>query len=500
MRRASLPAIAFALLAARLAAADSRPNFLVIVTDDQRADTFNTRFPPDPDPFMPAMDTLFRDGVRFERGYVTTPLCAPSRASIFTGKYAHAHGVETNKIALSSTNFPTSAKLAPQLQTAGYYTALVGKYMNQWSGPVPNGNFHPPGYDFWTAIPGGGVSDYYDYDAYISGDGLGARGVHEGPNGKYITYFFRDQAKTFLQQAATRDQPFLLFFTPNAPHAPAMPAPEDADLFTAARPPVLDANRPPSFNEPAADKPAWVRDKAPLTPAEIATNVDAFRLNQLRCLAAVDRSVQELIDLLASLHQPVTGGTLLSNTVVFFIGDNGYYWGEHKLTGKNHVYEEAVRVPFAVRDFRQPGPGRVDSFHLVANIDIAPTVYQMAGVTNPPAGMNGRSLVPLLANPSIGWRLDLEIESWPPPDGIDADWDGIVAHKVDGCGTPQPKYVTYAETETVVNASTQQTIVEPEFYDLELDAFEMVNAARSTDPNVQKTVQAYSKQFHTGPH
>src|SRR5262249_54961736 len=145
----------------------------------------------------------------------------------------------------------------------------------------------------------------------------------------------RDYALEFLNQAPP-NQPFLLYFAPNAPHHPAEPAPGDEALY--AR---LPRHRPPSFNEPdASGKPTWLQNKPPLNSRQIAVS-DDFRLRQFRCLKPVDEAIAEILTLLKRQGK-------LDDTLIFFMGDNGFFWGEHRLTGKNRVYEEAQQVPFAL--------------------------------------------------------------------------------------------------------------------------------------------------------
>jgi arylsulfatase A-like enzyme len=455
-------ALTIALAAGPAAAQAPRPNFVVVVTDDQRADTLNATF-------MPRLEGLLHGGVRFERGYVTTPLCAPSRASILTGRYAHSHGVEDNQVELGPA-FQNSPKFPRLMHDSGFYrTALVGKYLNQWPGGC-----RPAAWDYWVAIPGGGVASYTSYDIYKNNqNNCGAT-----TKTQYITNYLRDEAVAFLGTVPA-DSSFLLVFTPVAPHGPATPAAQDRDLYVdppldPATNPPLPPYRPASFNEAdVSDKPPWLANRPRLTAAEIA-GIDTFGLHQLQTLAAVDRAVQAIADEITRLGR-------LSNTVFLFIGDNGYFWGEHRLEAKNRVYEEAVRVPFAVRDMRRAPNDRVDRRHLVANIDLAPTILELAGLPIPPE-MEGRSLAPLLAAPNPGWRIDLQLEGSPQP-----PFDGLIANKVEGCSVREA-FVKYVESSR------------DEFYDLETDPAELSNVAQSTDPATAALVERYRSRLHQLPH
>ncbi|MDZ7290452.1 MAG: sulfatase-like hydrolase/transferase [candidate division KSB1 bacterium] len=346
-----------------------RPNFLIIISDDQRHDTME---------FMPrTKGRLIDQGVLFTHGYVTTPLCCPSRASILTGMYAHNHGVRVNEDPLRFKTF------VDHLHENGYYTGLVGKYLNSWDGSPR------PEFDFWASHAGGSVS-YTDPRLNINGTWRKQSG--------YVTHIFRDQALEFLSHSAQQTKPFALVFAPNAPHQPATPAPGDETLY-----PDLPPNRPPNFNEEdVADKPLWLQTLfSPLTPVRIET-IEALRGNQIRSLNALDQAVDTLLTLLNQQGR-------LNTTMVIYISDNGYFWGEHRLTEKLRVYESASRVPFML--YHPPlVRGPVVEERLVANIDLAPTIYELAGLPIPPE-VDGRSLVPLLQGKNV-WRNELLIEGW----------------------------------------------------------------------------------------
>jgi len=190
---------------------------------------------------------------------------------------------------------------------------------------------------------------------------------------------------------------------PNAPHAQFHDAPGYEDYYY-----DLPPHRPPSFNEEdVSDKPAWLQALPLMNNNQIA-QVETRRRQQLQMIRPVDDAIQDIFSLLIDQGR-------LDNTFVFFMGDNGYFWGEHRIPmEKNRVYEEAQRVPFAVR-FPPLAPveePRVEH-RLVANIDIAPTIYQVAGMPIP-AHVDGRSLIPLLRG-SSRWRSALLFEGRPNP-------------------------------------------------------------------------------------
>jgi arylsulfatase A-like enzyme len=221
----------------------------------------------------------------------------------------------------------------------------------------------------------------------------------------------RDHALTFLDQAAEKKQPFFLFVSFITPHAPSTPANQDKDLY-----PTLPA-KSPNFNEDdVSDKPGYLRGTPRLTADEIVA-IDEKRRAQFQSLMSIDRTVDSVLDRLA------THG-MLEDTVVFFLTDNGYMNGAHRLEGKRFAYEESIRTDFAVRWGRVAPEGRTES-RFAANIDIAPTIYEAAGLETP-ADVDGLSLVPLLRNePPPSWRTDLFFEAVHRPGDPTVDWKAV---------------------------------------------------------------------------
>jgi arylsulfatase A-like enzyme len=397
---------------------DTRPNFLIIITDDQRYDTME---------YMPnTQQLIFDQGVTFSKGYITTPFCCPSRASILTGMYAHNHWVHVNEDPLE---FRT---IVEDIHRNGYYTGLVGKYLNSWKGDMR------PEYDFWVSFWGGTMKNYYDPDLNVNG----TWSKHTG----YATYLFRDYGVQFLEEASQQSKPFFLIYAPNAPHAPFTPAEEDAGLYM-----DLPPYRPVSFNEEdVSDKPESISNMAPLTDDDI-TSIDNTRRRQILTLVALDRTMPDLINKLSEMGE-------LDNTVIIYISDNGKHWGEHRLDSKSTAYEESVKVPFAIRYPALIPTPYVDD-RIVSNIDIAPTIYELSD-TRLPDSVDGRSLVPLFGG-ETEWRDHILLEAWPDRGA----WSAI--HTGD---------FIYIETQDDLS----------EFYDLKLDPFEMDNAIN--DPRYQEMI------------
>lgn len=396
--------------------ADPRPNFVIIVTDDQRYDTVGE--------YMPKTQAeIFDKGLTFSNAFITTSICCPSRASIFTGKYASNHGVRKNLIPLKGET------VLSNLHSAGYATALIGKYLNSWpGGPKPE-------VDYWVSFSYGS-SRYQNPELNVNGKWKVEKG--------YITYILKDHAVEFLGQAVNSGKPFLLFFTPNAPHYAASPDKVDEHMYAHLAP-----HRPPSFARlDIHGKPKWLQKRQPADRKWVRL-VDGFRLRQLETLKSLDNAIESILTELARLG-------VSDNTVVMFISDNGFMWGEHRLMGKNYAYEESIRVPFAMRcPSIIPSPAVENG--IVANIDIAPTIYDLAGFPTP-GGVDGRSLVPLMREQRDGWRDEIKLEGWP-------NWRSSYV----GVRTHDFKYiVTKGEKKG-------------ELYDLRIDPYELYNRVRDKD-------------------
>jgi N-acetylglucosamine-6-sulfatase len=361
------------------AGAAQKPNVLLIVTDDQRAETLTRNVMPN------TMSEIASQGVRFKRGFVTNPLCCPSRASILTGTYNHTNGVWGNKLPDGFGAFDDTSTIATWLHDAGYQTGLFGKYLNGY-GTAPT--YVPPGWTEWHAFTHPGYYDFSMNDNTTLTTYTAAQGI-------YASDLIAQDTADFIQVNA--GAPWFAYVTPYLPHGPTIPRIGDEHLFDS-----LPPWRPPSFNEAdVSDKSLWVRSRSLLSSAVIAAHDQRIR-DQHSTLFDWDQDVNSIMSALRSSGQ-------LANTLVIFLSDNGYTWGEHRLFGKNNPYESSTRVPFAVRaDFLGVTP-RVDRSNMVLNIDVAPTIAEVAGVT-PPTPVDGKSLVPALRDPSPPVRRQFLIE------------------------------------------------------------------------------------------
>jgi N-acetylglucosamine-6-sulfatase len=407
------------LLAARPWSNVRRPNVVLIVTDDQRWDTLAA---------MPAVRRLLvNGGVTFENAFTTTPSCCPSRVGLLTGEYSHHTGVldgSAGNAPGGAPAFEDGSSIATWLHDAGYRTGLFGKYLNDYA-ELPRG-YIPPGWDEWVAIAQGHPQiRYYDYELNENG-----RIVPYGDSpSDYSTTVLGEHAASFIRG----DQPFFLYFAPIAPHPPSLPAPQDAGAHL-----DLTWNVPPSFAEhDMSDKPGGGAGALDVREAR------GVRQDMLRSLLAVDRAVE-------TIAETIEDAGLSNDTYFVFTSDNGYLWGEHRLLGKVWPYEESIRVPLVIRPPGQHVSRTVDAFAL--NIDIAPTIADLAGV-DPPLPQDGKSLVPLLDRDPGAWRDRFVVEFLGYAPGVPA-YSGIRTHRY--------LYVEYENGRR-------------ELYDLRADPFELRN-------------------------
>jgi arylsulfatase A-like enzyme len=427
---ATLPAVTSGPPAAGQTA--GAPNVLIILTDDQRAmDTME---------HMPKTVQWFgQGGTTFTEGFVTTPLCCPSRAAIMTGRVNHNNNVRTNG---NQELLDHNSTIQRYLDQAGFRTGLAGKFLNLW--PVAN---NPPNFDRWALLKPE-TTGYFNSQFNVDGT------TQTVPT--YSTDYIRDYALDLLETWETNndDQPWFLHVSPYAPHDPADPAPRHA----AATFPTWPGN-PAVFETDRRDKPPSVRN-AQRTYEEALVD----RERQLRTLLAVDEMVDAILQRLQANGE--------QNTLAFFLSDNGFFWAEHGLRGKNRPYTEAIKVPFFMRWPGRVGAGAVHGSP-VANIDLAPTVLEAAGIT--PAAqypLDGRSL--LAGRP----RKKMLAESWPP------DARGPWA----STRTPTYQYMEYYNRDT-------GAVQFREYYDLATDPWQLTNLYGDRTPRNDPWAPALAREL-----
>jgi arylsulfatase A-like enzyme len=385
-----------AAAAARYNNVDRRLNVVVILSDDERADGTAV---------MKNVQTLLADhGTTFTDMHVTTSMCGPSRASILTGQYAHHTGVTDN---FGQHSYPAfnageeSNDLGVWMHKAGYETGLVGKYVNAYTDPFVH-HAIPPGWDDWQVMDSIPMEAYYNYT-------INDNGVLEHYGNRpsdYSTSVLTHKAVQFIQGAR---HPFFLYFAPVAPHLPAIPAKRDRGKL-ANTPPLHD----PAFNQRNISKEPWRFWHQGLLNAGAQAYINNVRIRQEESLLSLDRGVRSVVQALRARHE-------LNRTVILYTSDNGFLWGEHRLGGKVWPFEESTHVPLIVRTPWTTVPQRNNQ--PVLNIDLAPTISELAGVT-PGLPQDGHSFVPFLHNETVPWRhawleeylgKDLLREGGPPP-------------------------------------------------------------------------------------
>jgi arylsulfatase A-like enzyme len=387
-------------------------NFVVILSDDQRWDTLDV---------MPEVEALARQGFRFENAFIDAPICGPSRASFLSGgRRARETGVLANGLPNGGAErFNHAVSLGTYFQAAGYRTAHIGKYLNQYAFLLPE---VPPGWDYWVEREWQWTGGPAPREAIRAGYLEDPRLLH-----------YRDHALRFLDEYGDGDEPFFLVLSVNEPHSPATPLPGDAHLFEDFR------YRDRAYGEAdLTDKPALIQDLASCCQRHSPSPEvdDEFFRNQLRTLVGLDRVVGEILDKLAELGKR-------DRTVIAYISDNGYIWGEHGHFSKGYPYEESLRVPLVLV---VPGTSpRVDRHLVVANLDLPATLFDLAGIE---ADTDGESLRPLLAGDDPRWRTEFPIEF------------SILPYVWAGLRTERWKYVEWGEGDV-------------ELYDLWSDPYEL---------------------------
>ena len=432
LRSVTALALVTALLGPAIASADDshtraksarpradRPNVLIIVTDDQRPDMMQ---------FMPSTNSLFRrKGVRFSRAFATTPLCCPFRASLMTGQYAHNSGIRRQADVMKLRHQHTMQRY---LQDAGYTTALFGKYLNNW--PIES----PPPYFSHFAMGTG----YRDRQFNVEGS------LKTIP--KYVPSYLGRRATRLLDELEQDDdRPWFMMLTPSTPHLPSTPP----DRYEDVRLPRWEGN-PATSEEDLTDKPPM------LYPNNSWVGVEAKPRRALydkfaRSLLGADDVVAKVMETLRRLDEN-------SDTLAFFMSDNGYLMGEHGLKLKRLGYPNSMEVPLYMR-----GPKRfvdgVDRDKLAANIDVLPTVLAATNL-KPVEGhvLDGRPLQ------GGSRRSRLLIEHFADDRRAVPTWASLV--------TEQEQYTEYY-------AVDEHTITFREYYDIVTDPWRLTNTLGDDD-------------------
>jgi N-acetylglucosamine-6-sulfatase len=361
-----------------------RPNIVFILSDDEDVKIHA---------YMPKTKALLENqGAAFDNFFVTYSFCCPSRATILRGQYPHNTQIEG--IQLPTGGFKKfhalgleNSTIATWLHAAGYHTAFYGKYLNQYE---PRSDGVQPGWDEWYA----GGDNWSNYNYILNENGAIVRYGDRAED--YLTDVIARKAVRTIHAAVAAGQPFFLYLSTYTPHAPATCARRHDGLFLDTPLP-----RPTSFDEPdVTDKPSIIRNLPRLSSPQIKAMEEHYRA-RLRSLQAIDDMVETVVETLAQTGQ-------LDSTYIIYTSDNGFHMGEHRMiAGKTTAYEEDIRVPAIVRGPGVPAGERIGA--MVLNNDFGPTFAEIAGVA-PPSFVDGRSFLPLFANPNRPWRQSFLIQ------------------------------------------------------------------------------------------
>ena len=479
-----------------------RPNIIYIMSDDHAYQAISAYGGPLKDlAATPNIDRIAREGIRFDRCLVTNSISGPCRAVILTGKYSHLNGFVRNE---GQKPFDGSQQTFPKLlQKAGYTTAMIGKW---------HLGSDPTGFDHWEILPGQG--SYYNPDFITTG----GRHVEKG----YVTELITEKCISWLKEAKDTGKPFMLMMHHKAPHREWQPGPHELTLYknvtfpepatlfddysnrgTAEKTQDMTISRTMRIEEDlklykdkskmkttgltrmdSLQKAEWNSVYDPIIRQFYASGLTGKELvsykyqrylqDYLACIAAVDKSVGEVLDFLKE-------NGLDKNTIVIYASDQGFYLGEHGWFDKRWMFEESYRTPLLMQ---WPGviePGRVNA-DMVSNIDLPETFLEMAGV-DVPSDMQGRSMVPILRGKTPSdWRKEhyYHYYEYPGPHMVKRHY---------GMSNERYKLMHY-----------YYDIDEWELYDRKTDPLEMKNvyndpAYASVRKNLHKRLAKLMKQF-----
>jgi arylsulfatase A-like enzyme len=441
-------------------------NVIFILSDDHRFDFmgFTGKVP-----WLktPNMDRLAKNGIYCENSFVTTSLCSPSRASILTGLYAHTHTVVDNT-APEPENFITFPQY---IQQAGFETAFFGKWHIGEDKDDPR-----PGFDHWESFKGQGK--YYKPTLNINGERVTYN------ESTYVSDLLTDHAVEWMKNRKS-DDPFFLYLSHKAVHAEFKPAERHRSIYSDKEieyPPSYNMTKPenlkikgknyktanqhnPEYDYGKGRIPDWVKEQRySWHGVDYMYNGDmdfkTFYHNYCETLSGVDESIGKIMDYLAETGQ-------LESTMIIYMGDNGFSFGEHGLIDKRHFYEESAKVPLLIYCPELLEGGRVEK-KMIQNIDIAPTILECFGIERPDH-MHGMSFLPLLQCKNIQWRDKIFYEYY---------WEEYFPQTPTtfGIRTDRYKYIRYYGTWDT-----------NEFYDLANDPHEMNNLIN--DPEYQEIIK-----------
>ncbi len=437
----------------QLLANQEKMNVIFILTDDHRNDFmgFTGKIP-----WLktPAMDKMAKDGANFKNTFVTTSLCSPSRASILTGQYSHVHTIIDNV----APEPPNLVYFPQYLKQAGYQTSFFGKWHMGNDDDSPR-----PGFDHWESFKGQGV--YYNPSLNINGKNVLYK------DSTYITDLLTEHAIGWLKNR-NKEKPFFMYLSHKAVHAPVEPAKRHKGIYANqkyALPPTYFQTQNNDYKD--LKWPEWVKQQRYSwhgVDYPYHSHQDIREIVQAYCetLKAVDESIESVLKYLQE-------NGLEQNTMVIYMGDNGFSWGEHGLIDKRHFYEESVKVPLLVYSPKLFKGGKTIT-KMIQNIDIAPTILALAGLEKPDY-MSGFSFLPLVKGEEIMWRDRIFYEYfW--------EYDFPMTPTIFGVRTDKFKYIRY-------NGIWDQN----ELYNIENDPDEVYNLIEN--PEYQSVTKELAGQL-----
>jgi arylsulfatase A-like enzyme len=483
-------------------ATQQHPNIIYIMSDDHAYQAISAYgsilkdYAPTPN-----IDRIAKDGMRFDRCLVTNSISGPCRAVILTGKYSHINGFITNE---GQKPFDGSQQTFPKLfQKAGYLTAIIGKW---------HLGSDPTGFDHWEILPGQG--SYYNPE-FITREG---KHTEHG----YVTELITEKCISWLKEAKGSGKPFMLMMHHKAPHREWQPGPNELNLYknvtfpepatlfddysgrgTAEKTQDMTISKTMRIEEDlklykdrskmrttglmrmdSLQMAAWNKVYDPIikefyksdhTGKELTSiKYQRYLQDYLACIAAVDKSVGEVLDFLKE-------NGLDKNTVVIYASDQGFYLGEHGWFDKRWMFEESYRTPLLIKwpGVTKPGSVNID---MVSNIDLPETFLEIAGI-EVPADMQGRSMVSVLKGKTpSNWRIEHYYHYYEYP-------GSHMVKRHYGISTEQYKLIHY-----------YYDIDEWELYDLKADPQELKNVYNdpeymSVKKDLHKRLESLMKKF-----
>lgn len=364
-----------------------KPNIIFIMSDDHASHAmscYNSKINETPN-----IDRIANEGMKLNNTFCTNSICAPSRATILTGKYSHLNGVET-----LDDNFDNTQLTFPKLlQKNGYKTAMIGKWH------LGQGKKHQPtGFDYWNVLPGQG--DYVDPQMIEMGEKKKFKG--------YVTDLITDFSLDWIGKHKDNDDPFLLMCHHKAPHRPWVPNKKHADMYKDLEIPYPETFNDDYSNRSSAAENAEMRidrdlvfgwDLKELPDREISMDNEKMKKwkyqkyikDYLRCIASIDDNVGRMLDYLDEEG-------LTDNTIIVYTSDQGFFLGDHGWFDKRFFYEESLRMPFVIRYPEEINP-ETENNDIILNTDFAPTFLDFAGLDIPDE-IQGKSFRKLLSQQS----------------------------------------------------------------------------------------------------